>query len=154
MLPWKNITNNAIKRETICIVCCRNNLYKNLWYKKKNPTFSNIDAIEGFIGTESYKKISSCQFHDDWFKNLKENNFIDTGTKKKIPEETIKLLKMQKDMMVKQLIQFPSLYYTKSHFPLEVSQRAFDHLWRMCESYELWCKETKQKNLIILNIID
>ena len=122
--------------------------------KKKNPTFSNIDAIEGFIGTRSYKKISSGQFHDDWFKNLKENDFIDTGTKKKIPEETIKLLKMQKDMMVKQLIQFPSLYYTKSHFPLEVSQRAFDHLWRMCESYELWCKETKQPELMILKIID
>ena len=122
--------------------------------KKKNPTFSNIDAIEGFIGTETYKKISSGQFHDDWFKNLKENNFIDTDTKKKIPEETIKLLKMQKDMMVKQLIQFPSLYYTKSRFPLEVSQRAFDHLWRMCESYELWCKETKQPELMILKIID
>jgi hypothetical protein len=122
--------------------------------KKKNPTFSNIDAIEGFIGTESYKKISSGQFHDDWFKNLKKNDFIDNDTKKKIPEETIKLLKMQKDMMVKQLIQFPSLYYTKSHFPLEVSQRAFDHLWRMCESYELWCKETKQPELMILKIID
>ena len=122
--------------------------------KKKNPTFSNIDAIEGFIGTESYKKISSGQFHDDWFKNLKENDFVDIDTKKKIPEETIKLLKMQKDMMVKQLIQFPSLYYTKSHFPLEVSQRAFDHLWRMCESYELWCKETKQPELMILKIID
>ena len=122
--------------------------------KKKNPTFSNIDAIEGFIGTETYKKISSGQFHDDWFKNLKENDFIDTDTKKEIPEETIKLLKMQKDMMVKQLIQFPSLYYTKSHFPLEVSQRAFDHLWRMCESYELWCKETKQPELMILKIID
>ena len=122
--------------------------------KKKNPTFSNIDAIESLIGTEFYKKISSGQFHDDWFKNLKENDFIDTGTKKKIPEETIKLLKMQKDMMVKQLIQFPSLYYTKSRFPLEVSQRAFDHLWRMCESYELWCKETKQPELMILKIID
>ena len=122
--------------------------------KKNNQEFSNIDAIEGFIGTESYKKISSGQFHDDWFKNLKENDFIDIDTKKKIPEETIKLLKMQKDMMVKQLIQFPSLYYTKSHFPLEVSQRAFDHLWRMCESYELWCKETKQPELMILKIID
>ncbi len=42
------------------------------------------------------------------------------------------------------------LYYTKSHFPLEISQRAFDHLWRVCESYEMWCKETKQKKLIIL----
>ena len=57
-------------------------------------------------------------------------------------------------MMMKQLIQFPDLYYTKSHFPLEISERAFDHLWRMCESYELWCKETKQNSLIKLNVID
>ena len=56
--------------------------------------------------------------------------------------------------MIKQLIQFPDLYYTKSHFPLEISQRAFDHLWRICESYELWCKETKQSKLITLKLID
>ena len=57
-------------------------------------------------------------------------------------------------MVIKQLIKFPELYYTKSHFPLEVSQRAFDNLWRMCESYELWCKESNQEHLIILDIID
>ena len=71
-----------------------------------------------------------------------------------MPEETLRLLKIQKDMTIKQLIQFPELYYAKSHYPLEISQRAFDHLWRMCESYELWCKETKQENLIFLKIID
>ena len=74
--------------------------------------------------------------------------------KKKIPEETIKLLKLQKDMMIKQLIQFPDLYFAKSHYPLELSQRAFNHLWRMCESYELWCRESKKENLIFLKIID
>ena len=47
-----------------------------------------------------------------------------------------------------------ALYYTKSYFPLEISQRAFDHLWRMCESYELWCKETNQLDLITLKLID
>ena len=85
---------------------------------------------------------------------LTKDNFVDSKTKKKVPEETIRLLKIQKDMMVKQLIHYPDLYYAKSHFPLEISQRAFDHLWRMCESYELWCKETKQNKLIKLNIID
>ena len=122
--------------------------------KKKNISFSNIDAIDGFIGSEIYKKISSGKFHDKWFDELKKNNFIDQNTKKKIPDETLKLLKVQKDMMIKQLIQFPDLYYAKSHFPLEISQRAFDHLWRMCESYELWCKESKQEKLITLKIID
>ena len=122
--------------------------------KKNNTDFSNIDAIDGFIGSEIYKKISSGKFHDKWFDELKKNNFIDQNTKKKIPDETLKLLKVQKDMMIKQLIQFPDLYYAKSHFPLEISQRAFDHLWRMCESYELWCIESKQEKLITLKIID
>ena len=122
--------------------------------KKKNSSFSNIDAVESFIGSEVYNEISSGKFHDKWFEKLEKNNFIDTITNKKIPDETINLLKVQKDMVIKQLIQFPDLYYTKSHFPLEISQRAFDHLWRMCESYELWCKETNQLELIYLNITD
>ena len=108
--------------------------------KKKNSNFSNIDSVENFIGSEIYQEISSGKFHDNWFNELKKNNFVDKKTKEKIPEETLKLLEIQKDMMVKQLIKFPDLYYAKSHFPLEISQRAFDHLWRMCESYELWCK--------------
>ena len=122
--------------------------------KSKNSDFSIVDAFDTFIGSDTYNKISSGKFHDEWFEKLMKDNFIDTKTKKKVPQETIKLLKIQKDMMVKQLIHYPDLYYAKSHFPLEISQRAFDHLWRMCESYELWCKETKQNKLIKLNIID
>ena len=122
--------------------------------KRNNPDFTNINAIEAFIGSETYKKISSGKFHDELISKLEQNNFFDKKTKKKIPEETIKLLQIQKDLMIKQLIKFPELYYAKSHFPLEISQRAFDHLWRMCESYELWCKETKQNKLLVLNIID
>tara|TARA_E500000331_G_scaffold351564_1_gene398487 strand:- start:207 stop:644 length:438 start_codon:yes stop_codon:yes gene_type:complete len=122
--------------------------------KKKNPDFSNIDAIENFIGSKIYKEISNGEFHDKWFKELEKNNFFDKKSKKKIPEETMRILRIQKDIMVKQLIQFPELYYTKSQYPLEISQRAFDQLWRICESYELWCKETKQNNLVILKITD
>tara|TARA_A100000164_G_scaffold337854_1_gene331719 strand:- start:19 stop:456 length:438 start_codon:yes stop_codon:yes gene_type:complete len=122
--------------------------------KKDNPSFSNLEAIENFIGSTVYNKISSGEFHKSWLQKLEKNNFIDNKTKKKIPDGTIKLLNMQRDLMTKQLIQFPNLYYTKSHFPLEISQRAFDSIWRMCESYELWCKETKQPELLFLNIID
>ena len=129
-------------------------IYLEISKIKKNNNFTNIDAIDNFIGSEVYKKISSGKFHDEWFEQLKKDNFIDQNSKKKIPDETLRLLKVQKDMMIKQLIQFPDLYYAKSHFPLEISQRAFDHLWRMCESYELWCKETKQEELIFLEIID
>ena len=72
----------------------------------------------------------------------------------KIDEETIRLLELQKNSMLKFLMKIPKLYYTKSHFPLEISQRAFDHLWRVCESYEMWCKETDQENLIDLDLIE
>jgi hypothetical protein len=130
-------------------------IYENIVeIKKNNLDISNIDAIEGFIGTKIYNEISSGEFHDNWFKYLENNNFIDKESGKKIPDETIKLLHVQKDATVKQLIKYPELYYVKSSFPLEISQRAFDFLWRMCESYELWCKETNKSKLIILNIID
>ena len=122
--------------------------------KTKNPNFSNIEAIQSFIGSKTYQEISSGEFHEEWFENMSKNDFIDKKTNKKIPEETLKLLKIQKDMMVKQLVVFPELYYTKNSSPLKISKRAFDHLWRMCESYELWCLETNQKNLIVLKITD
>jgi len=130
-------------------------IYKNISdIKKNNLEISNIDAVESFIGTKTYNEISSGEFHDNWFKYLKNNSFIDKDSNEKIPDETIKLLYVQKDATVKQLIKYPELYYAKSSFPLEISQRAFDFLWRMCESYELWCKETDKSEQIILKIID
>jgi hypothetical protein len=122
--------------------------------KKENSQMTNIQAFEVFMTTEDYDLISSGEFHNQWFVELKKNNFIDGLTGKKINEETIKLLELQKDSMVKFLMKIPKLYYTKSHFPLEISQRAFDHLWRVCESYEMWCKETKQDKLIKLDLLD
>ena len=122
--------------------------------RKQNPEINNIQAFEIFMTTKEYDILSSGEFHDKWFSELKKNKFIDSVTKKKINEETLRLLELQKDSMVKFLLKIPKLYYTKSHFPLEISQRAFDHLWRVCESYEMWCKETNQKKLIYLNIIE
>ncbi len=122
--------------------------------KKQNPEITNIEAIERFIGTDIFKEISSGRFHDKWFEELKKNNFIDKTSGKKIPSETIRLLVIQKDTMIRQLINYPSLYYAKSFYPLELSQRAFNHLWRICESYELWCNEVGNKNKILLNLVD
>ena len=122
--------------------------------KKENSEMTNIQAFELFMTTKNYDLISSGEFHNQWFLELKNNNFVDKITGKKINDETMRLLEIQKDSMVKFLMKIPKLYYTKSHFPLEISQRAFDHLWRVSESYEMWCKETKQKDLITLNILD
>ena len=122
--------------------------------KNQNPEVNNIQAFEIFMTTKDYDFISSGEFHENWISELKDNNLIDKITGKKINEETLRLLDIQKDSMVKFLLKIPKLYYTKTHFPLELSQRAFNHLWRVCESYEMWCKETKQKNLIKLNLID
>ena len=122
--------------------------------KSSNPEVNNIQAFEIFMTSEEYDLLSSGKFHDNWFLELKNNEFIDQITKKKINGETLRLLELQKDSMIKFLMKIPKLYYTKSHFPLEISQRAFNHLWRVCESYEMWCRETKQENLIYLNIIE
>ena len=128
--------------------------FKIIEIKKQNPEINNMQAFEIFMSTKEYDFVSSGEFHDKWFLELKNNKFIDKITGKKITNETLKLLEVQKDSMVKLLMKIPKLYYTKSHFPLEISQRAFDHLWRVCESYELWCKETNQNKFIFLNIIN
>ncbi len=120
--------------------------------KNQNPEVNNIQAFEIFMTTKDYDFISSGKFHENWISELKENNFVDKITGKKINEETLRLLEIQKDSMIKFLLKIPKLYYTKTHFPLEISQRAFNHLWRVCESYEMWCKETKQTKLIKLNL--
>ena len=122
--------------------------------KKENPEMTNIEIFEIFMTTKDYDLISSGEFHNKWFLELRNNHLIDKVTGRKINDETMRLLEIQKDSMIKFLMKIPKLYYTKSHFPLEISQRAFDHLWRVCESYEMWCKETKQEELIILNLID
>ena len=122
--------------------------------KKENSEITTIQAFEIFMATKEYDLISSGEFHDKWFLKLKNNKFIDEITGKKINSETMRLLELQKDSMVKFLMKIPKLYYAKNHFPLEISQRAFDHLWRVCESYEMWCKETKQAKLIVLKILD
>ena len=128
--------------------------FKIIEIKNKNPEINNIHAFEIFMTSKDYEFISSGEFHDKWFTELEKNNFIDNITGKKINDETLRLLEVQKDSMIKLLMKIPKLYYAKSHFPLEISQRAFDHLWRVCESYEMWCKETKQENLIKLDILN
>ncbi len=122
--------------------------------KERNPNITNIVSIEMFIGSDTYNNISSGKYHDDLLKQLKENNFINNETGNKIPNETIDLLNLQKKTIIEQLSKNTETYFAKSSFPLSNSQNAFNLLWRMCETYELWCKEVGNKKLIKLNIID
>ncbi len=120
--------------------------------KKKYPNINTKEAINKFIETDEFNKLSSGALHNEWFNELKKNNYLDQETGKKIPDETIKLLEIQRDATIKQLIKIPELYETKNNILIEASNRAHQFLWRMCESYELWCKETKQLNALSLNI--
>ena len=122
--------------------------------KKKNLDIETKEAIDKFMETEEFKKLSDGTLHDEWFAELKKNNYLDQETGKKIPEETIKLLNIQKDMTIQQLIKIPALYETGDNTLIEASLRAHKFLWRMCESYELWCKETGQSEQLLLNITD
>ncbi len=122
--------------------------------KKKYPDIDVKQAINKFMETSEFTKLSTGALHDEWFGELKKNEYLDKDTGNKIPDETIKLLEIQKDMTVKNLIKIPKLYETENNTLIEVSDRAHQFLWRMCESYELWCKETKQEKLIFLKIID
>jgi len=122
--------------------------------KNKYSNIETKDAINKFMETEDFKKLSNGTLHDDWFAELKKNKYLDQETGCKIPDETIKLLDIQKDMTIKQLMRIPALYEVKNNTLIEPSMRAHQFLWRMCESYELWCKETNQSEQLLLNITD
>jgi|TARA_B110000967_G_scaffold98367_1_gene101054 hypothetical protein len=122
--------------------------------KNKYSNIETKDAINKFMETEEFKKLSNGTLHDDWFAELKKNKYLDQETGCKIPDETIKLLDIQKDMTIKQLMRIPALYEVKNNTLIEASMRAHQFLWRMCESYELWCKETNQSEQLLLNITD
>jgi len=122
--------------------------------KNKYSNIETKDAINKFMETEEFKKLSNGTLHDDWFAELKKNKYLDQETGRKIPDETIKLLDIQKDMTIKQLMRIPALYEVKNNTLIEASMRAHQFLWRMCESYELWCKETNQSEQLLLNITD
>ena len=77
--------------------------------KKQNPEINNIQAFEIFMTTKQYEILSSGEFHDKWFLELRNNEFIDSITKKKINGETLRLLELQKDSMVKFLMKIPKL---------------------------------------------
>ena len=122
--------------------------------KKKNLDIETKEAINKFMKTDEFNKLSNGTLHNEWFEKLKENNYLDQENGRKIPEETIKLLNIQKEITIQQLIKIPVLYETKSNTLIEASNRAYQFLWRMCESYELWCKETNQSEILILKITD
>ena len=113
--------------------------------KLNNPEISIIESVERYIGSESYQNLSSGKFHNELLIKLK---------KEKISKKVMDLLLIQKKMVLEQLRDNDGNYFAKSSFPLSNSQTKFDLLWRMCESYELWCKEIKDKKSIILGISD
>ena len=130
-------------------------IYSYISIIKKN--YSNIDtkeAINKFMETDQFKKLRDGTLHDEWFIELKKSNYINKETGTIIPKETIKLLEIQRDITIKQLIKIPELYETKNNTLIEASNRAYQFLWRMCESYELWCNETDQSEHLLLKIID
>ena len=114
--------------------------------KKKEKDISNIDAVERYIGSVSYNKISSGRFHENLIKELE--------TKGKLDYEISNLLEIQRKNVLEKLKVDQSTYFAKSRFPLSDTQNAFNLLWRMCESYELWCNETGHKEKIILNLLN
>ena len=122
--------------------------------KKKDSTISTKDAINRFMKTDQFKKLRDGTLHDEWFIELKKNDFIDRETSVRIPQETIKLLEFQRDVTIKQLTNIPELYEVENNTLIEASNRAYQFLWRMCESYELWCNEADKSEQLLLQIID
>ena len=113
--------------------------------KKGNPEISVVEAAERYIGSESYNYLGSGEFHNKLFNNLSKKNF---------PTKILEMLMMQKKIVVEQFKDENRDYFAKSQFPLSSTQSKIGFIWRMCESYELWCKEIGKTKLITLRVSD
>ena len=70
--------------------------------KESDPQITNIELVERFLATKEFNEIKKGNFHDNLFAKIKENNFINFETGDKIPKETIDLLNLQKNTVIKQ----------------------------------------------------
>ena len=113
--------------------------------KRGNPEISVVEAVERYIGSESYNYLGSGEFHNKLFNNLSKKNF---------PTKILEMLMMQKKIVVEQFKDENRDYFAKSQFPLSSTQSKIGFIWRMCESYELWCKEIGKTKLITLRVSD
>ena len=113
--------------------------------KKKESKISNIEAMEIYFGSNHCNNLGNGEFHNNLVSKLKEKELL--------TDENIKLLEIQKKNIMENLSFNYTTYYAKSSFPLSNSQNALGLIWRMCESYELWCKEVGYNDKIVLNII-
>ena len=81
----------SIKTDKPYVLRAAEFVYSNIIkIKKQNPEFNNIQAFEIFMGTKEYDILSSGEFHNKWFLELKNNKFIDQITKKKNKWRNIK----------------------------------------------------------------
>ena len=88
MMKSKNKPYVLLVAEQIYLNVCK--------IKKKNSDLTNINAIEAFIGTEIYNKISSGEFHNELIKKIEKNNFIDPKNKKKFLKKLLDYLKFKR----------------------------------------------------------
>ena len=58
-------------------------IYLEIYNLKKKIILIILKHLNDLLDLKLYKKISSGKFHDEWFSNLKKNNFIDQKTTKK-----------------------------------------------------------------------
>ena len=138
------MSNNKIDKPII-IYAAEEIYFKVSNIKKGNPEISVVEAVERYIGSESYNYLGSGEFHNKLFNNLSKKNF---------PTKILEMLMMQKKIVVEQFKDENRDYFAKSQFPLSSTQSKIGFIWRMCESYELWCKEIGKTKLITLRVSD
>ena len=79
--------------------------------KELEPDITNVELIERFLATKEFDEIKKGNFHDNLLSKIKENNFINQETGIKIPKETIDLLNLQKNTVIKQFQENSETYF-------------------------------------------
>ena len=131
-------------------------IYLNIYKIKKNDSsLDNKKAIQKFIETDEFEKLSTGYFHNEWLKLIKKNNNIDPETNSEVPNETINLLEIQRDTMMKELIKVPKLYSTKDNRLIElvddaeqkIKMQIYNEYWDEHINFLTVASESNRKSL-------
>ena len=121
-------------------------IYFNVCRIKNENLLDNEEAIESFINTDHYEKLCSGEFHNEWLDLIKNNDNIDPDTNQKIPDETLRLLEIQRDAVMKELIKIPKLYNSKNHQLIELSKKATIFCGECVKVMSYGAKKQNKKN--------
>ena len=141
-------------RKPLNIIMCEI-VYTAVVFERIHTSKSTRETITNFIGKSKTFKygLQEGGLFNEFIADIRANNMEHPDHKQKMTEEDIKQIETDRDEIMKQVGRVADPGELSETTSTGLSDRAYKQIWRMCESYEKYCIETKQPGPLPLNIV-